>query len=367
MSRKLQEVTVTTVSSPRPETHGRNARAYMTTIIKLDSNENPFGPSPHAIKAMQAVLPRCGNYPDDEASTLRLKLAAHCRVQAAQVLVAGGLTEFLGMLARAFLAPGLNAVTSQRSFIVYRLATEAAGAQLIEVPMRQNGFDLDGIAAAVNRDTRIVFLANPNNPTGTLVSADEVDQLLQRIPEHLVVLDEAYYEFAQDFAPRRGITYSRSLDYVRKGRRVVVLRTFSKVHGLAGIRVGYGIASEELIARISPQRSMYCVSTLAQAGALAALEDSAHIRRAVENNTRESQRLHQALSEIGYAVTPTWGNFLYCDIRGDSGKFAEYLRAEGIWVRALEKWGAPEGIRITIGTPEQNDALLRAIEQLRTS
>ena len=198
------------------------------------------------------------------------------------------------MLAQAFLAPGLNAITSQRSFIVYRLATEAAGAQLIEVPMRQNGFDLDRIAAAVNRNTGSFFWQIPTIRPERMVTADDVDHLLSRVPEPVVVLDEAYYEFAQDFAARRGVTYSRSLDYVRQGRNVVVLRTFSKVHGLAGVRVGYGIASAELIARISRQRSMYCVSALAQAGALAALEDSAHIRKAVENNTEESQRLHQA-------------------------------------------------------------------------
>ena len=352
---------------PSRGTHRRGARAHMNTIIKLDSNENPFGPSPLAIEAMQAALAKCSDYPDDEASALRLKLAEHHRVKVDQVLVAGGLTEFLGMLARAFLAPGRNAVTSQRSFIVYRLATEAAGAQLIEVPMRQDGFDLDGIAAAVNRDTRIIFLANPNNPTGTMVTTDDIDRLLNCIPELVVVLDEAYYEFAQDFAASRGARYSRSLDYVREGRKVVVLRTFSKVHGLAGIRVGYGIASEELIARISPQRSMYCVSALAQAGALAALEDSAHIRRAVENNTHESQRLHRALSGVGYAVTLTWANFLYCRIGRDAREFADRLRSEGIWVRALEKWGAPEAIRITIGTPEQNDAVLRAMQKLKTS
>ncbi|MGA9811825.1 MAG: histidinol-phosphate transaminase [Terriglobales bacterium] len=350
-----------------PVTHGRDARAHMTTITKLDSNENPFGPSPFAIEAMQAVLARCSDYPDDEASALRLKLAQYHGVNIDQVLVAGGLTEFLGMLGRAFLAPGLNAVTSQRSFIVYPLATEAAGAQLIEVPIREDGLDLDGIAAAVNQDTRIIFLANPNNPTGTMVTADEVDRLLNRIPEVVVVLDEAYYEFAQDFAAMRGITYSRSLDCVREGRNVVVLRTFSKVHGLAGIRVGYGIASEELMARISPQRSMYCVSGLAQAGALAALEDPAHIRKAVENNTRESQRLHRTLSDVGYAVTPTWGNFLYCRIGQAAGRFADRLRTEGIWVRPLEKWGAPEAIRITVGRPEQNDALLRAMKKLRIS
>ena len=339
----------------------------MFTLIKLDSNENPFGPSPSAIKAMQAVLAGCSDYPDDDASTLRLKLAEHHGVQVEQILVAGGLTEFLGMLARTFLASGLNAVTSQRSFIIYRMATEAAGAQLIEVAMNQDAFDLAGIAAAVNRNTRIIFLANPNNPTGTLVTADEVDHLLSLVPEQVVVLDEAYYEFAQDFATRRGVTYSRSLEYVREGRNVVVLRTFSKVHGLAGVRVGYGIASAELIARISRQRAMYCVSTLAQAGALAALEDSEHIRQAVENNTNQSQRLFQAISDVGYAVTPTWGNFLYCDIGQDARNFAERLRLEGILVRPLRPWGAPEAIRITIGTPEQNDALLQALRKLKSS
>jgi histidinol-phosphate aminotransferase len=336
----------------------------MSTLIKLDSNENPFGPSPLALRAMQAVLSECSEYPDDDASALRHKLAEHHGVQVGQVLVAGGLTEFLGMVARTFLAPGLNAVTSQRSFIVYRMATEAAGAQLIEVPMRQNGFDLDGIAAAANPETRIIFLANPNNPTGTLVTADDVDRLLNRIPEPVLVLDEAYYEFAEYFAGRRGVKYSRSLDYVSEGRNVVVLRTFSKVHGLAGARVGYGIASAELIARISRQRSMYCVSTLAQAGALAALEDSAHIRKTVENNAGQADLLFQAISAAGYAVTPTWGNFLYCDIGVHARHFAEGLRLEGILVRPLESWGAPESIRITVGTPQQNDALLRALRKL---
>jgi histidinol-phosphate aminotransferase len=315
---------------------------------------------------MQAVLSGCSEYPDDDASALRFKLAEHHRVQVEQVLVAGGLTEFLGMVARTFLAPGLNAVTSQRSFIVYRMATEAAGAQLIEVPMRQNGFDLDGIAAAVNPKTRIIFLANPNNPTGALVAADQVDHFLSRIPEPVLVLDEAYYEFAEYFAGRRGVKYSRSLDYVREGRNVVVLRTFSKVHGLAGARVGYGIASPELIARISRQRSMYCVSTLAQAGALAALEDSQHIRKTVENNADQAERLFQAMSEAGYAVTPTWGNFLYCDIGEPARHFAERLRMEGILVRPLDQWGAPESIRITIGTPEQNDALLSALPKVKS-
>ena len=335
-------------------------------MIKLDSNENPFGPSPFAVKAMQGALADCSSYPDDEASTLRLKLAEHHGVKIEQILVAGGLTEFLGMLARTFLATGLNAVTSERSFIVYRLATQAANAQLIEVPVRRNGFDLPAIAASVNRNTRLIFLANPNNPTGTLVTAEEVDHFLMQIPEHaVVVLDEAYYEFAADFAVRRHVKYSHSLDYVREGRKVVVLRTFSKVHGLAGVRVGYGIAPAELTALISRQRAMYCVSSLAQAAAMAALEDSAHIRKAVENNTAQAERLVPALSELGYSTTVTWANFLYCDLGQDAGNFAARLQTEGIAVRALSQWGAPQAIRITIGTPEQNDALLRVLRKLK--
>jgi histidinol-phosphate aminotransferase len=317
---------------------------------------------------MQAVLADCGCYPDDEASTLRLKLAKHHGVSIEQVLVTGGLTEFLGMLARTFLTNGLNAITSERSFIVYRLATRAANAELIEVPMRKDRFDLDVIAAAVNQHTRIIFLANPNNPTGTVVDSDEVDHFLCEIPDHvIVVLDEAYYEFAADFATRHGVKYSHSLDYVREGRNVVVLRTFSKVHGLAGVRVGYGIAPAELTARVSRQRAMYCVSNLAQAAALAAIEDTAHIRKAVENNTHQAERLMQAISELGYATTVTWANFLYCDLGQDAREFSARLEAEGILVRELERWGAPQAIRITIGTPEQNDALLRALRKLKRS
>ena len=315
---------------------------------------------------MQAVLADSSSYPDDEASTLRLKLAEHHGVRIEQVLVAGGLTEFLGMVARTFLATGLNALTSERSFIVYRLATQAANAQLIEVPVRRNGSDLPAIAAAVNRNTRLIFLANPNNPTGTLVTAEEVDHFLRQVPEHVVVvLDEAYYEFAADFAVRRSVKYSHSLDYVREGRKVVVLRTFSKVHGLAGVRVGYGIAPGELTALISRQRAMYCVSNLAQAAALAALEDLAHIRKAVENNTAQAGRLVPAISELGYSTTATWANFLYCDLGKDAGTFAARLQAEGILVRALAHWGAPQAIRITIGTPEQNKALLRVLRKLK--
>jgi histidinol-phosphate aminotransferase len=338
----------------------------LTTLIKLDSNENPFGPSPLAIKAMQAALTDCSGYPDDYASDLRRKLADLHEVSPEQILVTSGLTQLLGMLAHTFLGDGLNAVTSKRSFIVYEMATQAANAQLIELPMDEHRFDLNAITSAVNKNTRVVFLANPNNPTGTLVTADEVESFLNRLPDHVVaVLDEAYYEFAVAFALKQKLEYSRALDYVREGRNVVVLRTFSKVHGLAGVRVGYGIAPAKLITQISRQRAVYGVSNLAQAAALAALDDEAHIRKAVENNTSESERLFVALSEIGYAAPTPWANFLYCNLSGDARTFAERLQRERILVRALDQWGDPQAIRITIGTPEQNHALLRALRRLK--
>jgi histidinol-phosphate aminotransferase len=337
-------------------------------MIKLDSNENPFGPSPLAVKAMQDALADCSRYPDDDASVLRCKIAEHHGVSVEQILVTGGLTEFLGMLARTFLRNGLNAVTSERSFIVYRMATKAADAKLIEVPMRGDGFDLGAIAVSVNKNTRVVFLANPNNPTGTLVTADEVDHLLSRLPQQVVlVLDEAYHEFGADFATRRGVNYSRSLDYVREGRDVVVLRTFSKVHGLAGVRVGYGIAPPHLVARISGQRAMYSVSNVAQAAALAALKDQNHIRKTVENNSSESGRLMREISELGYALSETWANFLYCELGRDAAGFSEEMAAKEIMVRPLGQWGAPQAIRVTVGTPEQNDALLGAWRKVRNS
>lgn len=339
----------------------------MATLIKLDSNENPFGPSPLALLAMQSVLADSSSYPDDDAYALRQRLAKHHGVGHDQILVTGGLTEFLGMLARTFLGSGLNAVTSERSFIVYRTATQAAGADLIEVPMRQHSYDLRGIAAAVNPDTRILFLANPNNPTGSVASADEVDHLVRQMPEHVViVLDEAYYEFAAHFAARRGTKYSGSLDYVRDGRNVIVLRTFSKVHGLAGLRIGYGIANTKLMARILSQRAVYCVSNIAQAAALAALDDEAHISRAVENNTEQSERLAYALSDLGCETVPTWANFLYCQPGQDATRFAESLALEGIAVRPLGPWGAPQAVRITIGRPEQNEVLLNALRKTRS-
>jgi len=346
----------TSNAAPAPAVMERRAR-----VIRLDSNENPFGPSPRAVDAMRKAIATANFYPDDDCSQLRWKLAARHELPPEQVLVGAGSTELISLLCQTLLAPGLNAVTSERSFIVYSMAVKAAGGQLMEAAMRDDSFDLEAILAAINANTRIVFLANPNNPTGTVLEAAAVERFLARIPDHVVVvIDEAYYEFAMHFAALRKITHSNSLEYVREGGSVVVLRTFSKAHGLAGLRVGYVLGQTELLGYCARMRNTFSVSSVGQAAAMAALDDDSHIQRAVENNAAQSRILADGLSALGYRVVPTSANFLFCDLGEEAAAFAGRLLEEGVAVRPMGPWGAPHCIRVTIGTGEQNQAFLKA-------
>ncbi|HET6180486.1 MAG TPA: histidinol-phosphate transaminase [Candidatus Sulfotelmatobacter sp.] len=347
------------VAPPRP------GADFQPRLIKLDSNENPFGPSPRALEALRAGLATAHSYPDDDCTELRRKLAVYHDVPAEQVLVTAGSTALLGLLCQTMLAPGLNAVTSERSFVCYAMAVHASGGQLIETPMREDGFDLAAILDAINEDTRLVFLANPNNPTGTMLEATAIDTFLAEVPRHVVVvLDEAYYEYAQHFSTLRKVEYSRSLDHLRQGASVVVLRTFSKVHGLAGLRVGYGLGPAELMAYCARMQNAFSVSSVAQSAALAAIDDQSHIGRTVSNNATQSQVLLEGLQELGYRAVPTSANFVYCDVGEDATGVAGRLRGEGVSVRALGVWGAPNCARVSIGTPEQNQFFLKAARKV---
>jgi histidinol-phosphate aminotransferase len=360
VSKPARDMGATNAPSTTPAALERRSR-----LIKLDSNENPFGPSARALDAMRSALSTANLYPDDDCSRLRHKLATHHELPPEQVLVTAGSTALLSLLCQTLLAPGLNAVTSERSFIVYALAVQAAGGYLIEAPMRDDSFDLQAVLAAIDTNTRIVFLANPNNPTGTMLEAAVVERFLAQLPGHVVVvLDEAYYEFALHFAALRKVKYSNSLDYVRQGASVVVLRTFSKAHGLAGLRVGYGLGPAELLGYCARMRNTFSVSSVAQAAALASINDPEHIERVVENNAMQSRVLAQGLSALGYRVVPTSANFLFCDLGEDAAALANRLQDEGVAVRPLGHWGTPNCMRVTIGTPEQNQAFLNAARQL---
>jgi histidinol-phosphate aminotransferase len=334
-------------------------------MIRLDANENPFGASPLAVEAAAAALSSSNFYPDDDSMPLRRKLADVHQIADEQILVTAGSTQMLSLLCQTLLGPGLNAITSERSFVVYGMAVRASGAQLIEAPMRGDHIDLAAILDLINEHTRLIFLANPNNPTGTMLDAESIEQFIAEVHSHVViVLDEAYYEFAAHFAERRKVNYSRSLDYVRRTENVVVLRTFSKVHGLAGLRIGYGIGPAELIAYCARMRNTFSVSSVAQAAALAATADQDYVLETLANNAEQAQILGVGLSELGFHVIPTWANFLYCNVGQEAVRFAHRLREQGISVRPLEAWGAPGSIRVSIGTPQQNDAFLHAAQEI---
>lgn len=335
-------------------------------MIKLASNENPFGPSPMALEAIRAAAAEVNLYPDNDASELRQALAARHQLDEQQIFIADGSLGILDVIARTLLVPGTNCISSERSFISYPIVTRTIGAQFVGVPMRNDAYDLDGIASAINEQTRAVILANPNNPTGTMFDADATEAFLQRVPESvLVVLDEAYSDFAEYFARQRGITYSRSFDYVRAGRQnVLVLRTFSKANGLAGIRLGYACGNPELLRYFARVRNSFSVSVVAEAAGLAAIRDVDHIRKTVENNAVGAAWLMERFRELGIRAVPTSANFIYFTIDEDANTFTKRMQAEGVIVRSLVPWGAPNAIRVSIGTPEQNGTFFRALKKL---
>jgi histidinol-phosphate aminotransferase len=345
-------------SKPQPTSAQRVPRR-----IKLAANESPYGPSPKAVAAMRDAVLNSHLYPDDDALQLRLKLAEIHSVGPVQVIVSAGLTSLLTVIARILLQPGRQAVTSACSFLVYQTATRAVGAQIVETPTLRDGYDLDAIVSAIDDSTRVIFLANPNNPTGTLLDSPSVERFLDQVPAHvLVVIDEAYFDYAQHFGKIRNVQYS-SPAYSQRDN-VLVLRTFSKAHGLAGLRVGYGVGPAELIACLAQMQDMFSVSGIAQAAALAALEDTEHVRFAVESNAKQAEQLAREIASLGCRVVPTWTNFVCCDIGRDAAEVARKLRAEGIVILPLNAWGAPQCLRVTVGTAEQNQIFLEAFRKI---
>jgi histidinol-phosphate aminotransferase len=335
-------------------------------MIKLASNENPFGPSPLALEAIRQAAADVNLYPDNDANELRQALAARHQLDEQQIFIADGSLGILDVVARTLLVPGTNCISSERSFISYPMITRSIGARFIEVPMKNDAYDLGAIAEAINEQTRVVILANPNNPTGTMFDADATEAFLKRVPESvLVILDEAYFDFAEYFAHQRGIRYSRSFDYVRAGRmNVLVLRTFSKAHGLAGVRLGYACGNPELLRYFARVRNSFSVSVVAEAAGLAAIRDLDHIRKTVENNAVGAAWLLERFKELGIDAIPTSANFIHFTVDEDAGAFTKRMQAEGVIVRSLVPWGAPNAVRVSIGTPEQNETFIRALKKV---
>jgi len=332
------------------------------TAIKLASNENPLGPSPKAQEAIRRYLDRIHYYPDGSGYYLRQKLAEIHNLDMDQMILGAGSTDLIELVAKTFLTAGDEAITSESAFYMYRLAIEDMGAGLVLTPMREMTFDLAAIAHAVTHRTKVIYLANPNNPTGTMFTAEELDRLLDALPPRiLVVLDEAYYEYVQ--RP----DYSHSVDYVRQGRNVLVLRTFSKVHGLAGIRLGYGMGHRELIDSLHRIRSPFNANSLAQVAGLAALDDKEHIARSVETNNREMKFVTEELTLMGVRYTPSVANFVLIDTGRDCEEDFVRLLHEGVIVRPMKIYGFPTSQRVTIGRHEENEIFLEALHRVSTA
>jgi histidinol-phosphate aminotransferase len=339
----------------------------LVPFINMSLNENPFGPSPRVFEAIRKAALESNFYPDNLHLELKERLAWDAGLNPDQVLITAGSAAFLGIAAQTLLSPTSNAVTSVKSYNLYDVVTQAAGARLIQAPMRNDTFDLDAIRNELTAETRLVYISNPNNPTGTILEPEVIERFLDQLPEKItVVLDEAYSNFAEYFALERGIEYSKSFDFVRDGRNVLVLRTFSKAHGLAGLRIGYGFAPAALIERFTRKRMQFSVTNIASSAALAALDDTTHIQKTLVNNSQQAAWLTERVNELGLRVKPTWANFLYLEIGDDSDKLSARMRGRGVIIRPLSLWGAPGAIRVTIGAPAQNEKFIAALHKERS-
>ena len=323
--------------------------------IKLASNENPWGPSPKALQVLADSSASYHRYPDGGAHYLRRALGERWQIANEHIVVGNGSDEIISLLVRAFLSPGDEAVMADLTFVMYRLAVLGSHGIPVEIPLKKWNHDLPSMLAAVTDRTRLFFICNPNNPTGTMLTAREIEETLSQLPDHVVVvLDEAYYEYV------RHADYPDSLEYVRQGKPVVVLRTFSKIYGLAGLRVGYGVTTPEIVSYLNRVRPPFNVNSVAQLAAREALLDEEHVAKSRAMNEAEMTFLEEHLTTMGLRPIPTQANFLYIDVGVDGAQVYEALLHKGVIIRHIRG----QMIRVTIGQPNENRKFLEALSQV---
>ena len=327
--------------------------------IKLASNENPIGPSPLALRAIIDNLTSSNRsnslnrYPDGSGYYMKRVLSEKLSVGEDEIILGNGSNELIDIAVRTFLRPGYEAVMAHPSFIVYPMAVQAAGGKPVQIPLKKYTHDLDTMADAVTSNTRMLFIANPNNPTGTISKRDEFDRLMKRLPDGvLVVVDEAYCEYVTN------PDYADSMKHFKDGRDILILRTFSKIYGLAGLRIGFGIARKDIILEMNKLRPPFNTNSLAQIAALWALKDDDHVKNTREINGKGKEYLYSELDSIGLEYVPTEANFIYILLRQDADIFYNKLLKHGIIVRPV----GPKEIRVTIGLPEENKRFIEAIK-----
>ena len=330
-------------------------------IIKMASNENPLGPSSLAVKAMRESLEKMHIYPDGNCFYLKQALAAKLKVAPDQLIFGNGSDEILTFITLAYISPGDEAVMVAPSFSEYDFATRLVGGVPRFVPLTGDNYsyDLEAVLRAVTKKTRLVFICSPNNPTGTIVRKKELDLFVERLPENiLLVLDQAYLEYVNEPEHPSG------LDYIEKGHPVIALRTFSKIYGLAGLRIGYGIAPTAIISDLNRVREPFNVNAMAQAAAIAALEDSEHLDNSRNLVNKARKQLTEGLAELGLKPVPDQANFCFVDSKVDSKQVFQALLKRGVIVRTGDIFGLPTFIRVTYGTAEQNSRFLTSLKEV---
>jgi histidinol-phosphate aminotransferase len=327
----------------------------VTNAIKLASNENPLGPSPKALAAAQAALSDIARYPDGGGFALKRALAARLRVDAGQITLGNGSSDVIEFAARIFLAPGDEAVYSQHAFAMYPIITQAIGARGVQVPARDWGHDLEAMARALTARTKLVFITNPNNPTGTWLGREALRGFLERVPARvMVVLDEAYCEYVHE------PDYPDGIGWLADFPNLIVARTFSKVYGLAGLRVGYGVSSAAVADLLNRVRPPFNVNSPAMAAAVAALDDAEHLKKTQQTNADGMRQLTQGFRALGMPYIPSVGNFVCVEV-GEAARVNERLLRAGVIVRPVANYGMPHHLRVTVGLPEENERFLRAL------
>ncbi len=329
-------------------------------IVKLASNENPLGPSESSKSAIKQQLSELSRYPDGNLYNLRKTLSEKLAVKPEQLTFGNGSNDVLVLLAECFLKEGCSAVFSQYAFVVYPIAIQASGAEGIVVPAKNHGHDLEAMAKAIRKDTRMVFLANPNNPTGTAFDADELKLFMGKVPEDvIVVLDEAYFEYAES------VDHPNGVQMLREYPNLVVTRTFSKAYGLAGSRVGYSISSPEVASILNRLRQPFNVNSLAEAAAVAVLNDDEYLQTSRDVNSQGKVQLEQGLARLGYDFIPSSGNFITFNTGVDGVTCYEKLLEEGVIARPVANYGMPSHLRVSIGLKKENERFLEALAEVQ--
>ncbi len=330
-------------------------------VVKLASNETSIGPSPLAVEAIKKDVGNINLYPEGSSRVLREKLAEILKVDKEMIITGNGADDLIDLIAMAFINEGDEVLTSETTFPAYTTATKIMGGKLIEVKLRDYCFDLEEIAKRITEKTKLIYFCNPNNPTGTVVKKEAMEKMMREIPDDIIVVsDEAYYDYVEDKK------YPDSLSYVLAGKNVIILRTFSKIAGIAGLRVGYAIAKPELIGYLRRVVNPFTTNRLAQVAALASLDDKEHYNKVLQANREGKQYLYKELEKLNLFYLPTETNFIFIDLKEDSQLFFEKLLQRGVIIRPGKMYGTPTFIRVTIGTQYENEKFVQALKEIIT-